>query len=89
VGLANELAEFGDPARAIDLVGPIVRERPSQPYGIVAAAHLALARAHERANDRRGAAAEYRAAIETAPRDDPEGVRSSARTALARLPSAR
>jgi hypothetical protein len=89
VGLSSELNEIGETARAIDLVGPIVVDRPSAPYGIVSAAQLALARAREHAGDRRAASSAYAAAIAEAPHDDPEGVRSAARAALARVQSAR
>jgi hypothetical protein len=89
VGLAGELSETGETSRAVDLAAPIIRDRPSEPYGIVSAAHLVLARAHERAGDRAAARSEYTGAIDSAPRDDPEGVRAAARAGLARVQTAR
>ncbi len=89
VGLAGELTETGDPTRAIALLTPLIDARPSAPYGILALAHLALGDAYAAARDRQKALASYERALDTAPHDDPDGVRSRARDGRARVRSGR
>lgn len=89
VGLAAEATEVGEPSRAIALLEPLIDARPSAPYGIVALAHLALGDAYAAARDRQKALASYERAITTAPRDDPDNVRSRARDGRTRVRSGR
>lgn len=84
IGLASESTELGQPQRAIDLLTPLLRARPTAPYGAIALAELALGDAHTRAGDRRAAIDAYMRAISAAPADDPDGVRTHAREGLAR-----
>lgn len=89
VGAATEATELGDPSRAIALLEPLIAARPTAPYGIVALAHLALGDAYAAARNRPQALASYERALTTAPRDDPDSVRSRARDGRARVRSAR
>ncbi len=85
IGLAAESTELAQPQRAVDLLTPIVRSRPSAPYGVVSLAGVALGDAHARAGNLSSALEAYTHAIEDAPRDDPDGVRARARDAIARV----
>jgi tetratricopeptide (TPR) repeat protein len=89
VGLAMEATEIGEASRAIALLEPLIAARPAAPYGIVSLAHLALGDAYAAARNRPQALASYERAIATAPRDDPDNVRSRARDGRARARSAR
>ncbi len=89
VGLAAEAVELGEASRAIALLEPLVEARPIAPYGVVALAHLTLGDAYAAARDRQKALASYERALATAPRDDPDNVRSRARDGRARVRSAR
>ena len=89
VGLASEATELGQPSRAITLLEPLIAARPVAPYGIVSLAHLALGDAYAAAHARQQALASYERALATAPRDDPDNVRSRARDGRARVRSAR
>lgn len=89
VGLAAEAVELGEPSRAIALLAPLVEARPSAPYGVLALAHATLGDAYIAARDRQNALASYERALATAPRDDPDNVRSRARDGRSRARSAR
>jgi tetratricopeptide (TPR) repeat protein len=89
VGLASELIELSQPARAIEVLNPVIAMHPAAPYGIVALAQLTMGDALARAGDRDRAAAAYANAIANAPRDDPDAIRARARAAVARVRSAR
>lgn len=89
VGLAAEAIELGEPARATALLDPLLERRPVAPYGIAALASLTLGDAHLAAGDRQKALAAYDRALATAPRDDPDDVRSKARAGRARARSGR
>ena len=89
VGAATEATELGDPLRAVALLEPLIAARPAAPYGIVALAHLALGDAYAAARNRPQALASYERALTTAPRDDPDNVRSRARDGRTRARSAR
>src|SRR5438477_4633449 len=84
LGLAQELIALSQARRAIDLVTPIIASHPTSPYGAEALAHFLLGRAHDQLNDRDRATIEWRAAIGSAPSDDPDEIRSRARAAIAR-----
>ena len=85
IGLAAESTELAQPERAVDLLTPIMRSRPSVPYGVVSLAGVALGDALARAGNRSGALDAYTQAIEDAPPDDPDGVRARAREGIARV----
>lgn len=85
LALAEELIATSQEARAIDLLATVADARPPAPYGADALAHFSLGRAQERLGDRARAVIEWRAAIATAPSDDPDNIRSRARSALARV----
>jgi len=83
IGLAQELVATSQASRAIDLLAPMIDSHPSAPYGAGALVHFARGRAYERLGDRDRAAIEWRQAIAIAPSDDPDAIRSRARSALA------
>ena len=89
VGLAAEEIELAAPARAIDLLSPVIRARSAEPYGVLALAFLTRGDAYAAIGDRENAIASYTSAIENAPSDDPDRVRTRARDALARVRSKR
>ena len=89
VGLAAEEIELAAPARAIDLLSPVIRARSAEPYGVLALAFLTRGDAYAAIGDRENAIASYTSAIENAPSDDPDRVRTRARDALARMRSKR
>jgi tetratricopeptide (TPR) repeat protein len=87
IGLAGELNELSQPARALTIVDPVIRSTGSAPYGARALAQIARGDALAALGDRSQARAAYDDAIVSAPRDDPDDVRTRARHALARLGS--
>jgi tetratricopeptide (TPR) repeat protein len=89
VGLAAESIELSAPARAIDLLDPIVRARPGEPYGVLALAYLTQGEAFAALGDRDRALASFAHAIDSAPHDDPEQIRARARAAAAKVRSRR
>jgi tetratricopeptide (TPR) repeat protein len=84
IGLAQELVATSQPARAIDLLAPVKDSGAPAPYGADALVHFGLGRAYERLGDRDRAVSEWRRAIATAPSDDPDDIRSRARSAISR-----
>ena len=84
IGLAAELVATAQPQRAVDLLAPVTNAHPAAPYGAEALGHFVLGRAHDAVNDRERAVIEWRRAIAIAPSDDPDNIRSRARTAIAR-----
>jgi hypothetical protein len=84
IGLAQQFLQLSDVRRAIELLRSTADSHPAAPYGAEATAHFLLGRAYEAIGDRDRAASEWRNAITTAPRDDPDDIRSRARAALAR-----
>lgn len=84
LGLAAELVELSQTARAIDQLAEVVAMRPSEPYGARASAHVQLGEAYDRLGKRDLAVAAYEAALALAPDDDPARVRARARTGLRR-----
>jgi tetratricopeptide (TPR) repeat protein len=89
VGLAHELIELAEPSRAIDLLDTVIRTSPTEPHGVLALAHLTRGDAYAQRGDRADAIAAYSRAVASAPRDDPDGLRTRARTALANARSSR
>lgn len=83
VGLAAELVELSQARRAIELIDPLFRARPSEPYGALALAQLTLGDARASLGDRSAAIAAYARALDSAPLDDPDNVRDRARAGLA------
>ena len=83
VGLAAELVELSQARRAIELIDPLFRARPSEPYGALALAQLTLGDARASLGDRSAAIAAYARALDSAPLDDPDHVRDRARAGLA------
>jgi tetratricopeptide (TPR) repeat protein len=89
VGLAAELIELSAPARAIELLDPIVRARPTEPYGVLALAYLTQGEAYEALRNRSAALDSFSRALDNVPRDDPEQLRARVRAAAARVRSQR
>lgn len=84
IGLAAEFIATAQASRAIDLLAPLTDTHPAAPYGAEALVHFVRGRAYDAVNDRDRAAIEWRRAIAIAPADDPDNIRSRARTAIAR-----
>ena len=74
-----------EPARAVDLVAPVIAARATAPYGALARAWFVTGRAHAALGDRARARSAFTSAIDNAPRDDPERIRTRARDALAQM----
>ena len=89
VGLAGEEIELAAPATAIDLLAPVIRARSAEPYGVLALAFLTRGDAYAAIGDRENAIASYTSALENAPNDDPDRVRTRAHDGLARVRSRR
>ena len=89
VGLARELVDLTQPRQALEVLDPVLRARPSAPYGITAEASLTRGDALALLGDRSSAASAYAQAIADAPRDDPDGVRKRARAGQSALRSRR
>lgn len=89
VGLARELVDLSQPRQALAALDPVLRSRPSAPYGITAEASLTRGDALAALGDRTGAASAYAQAIADAPRDDPAGIRRRAREGQSGLRSRR
>jgi tetratricopeptide (TPR) repeat protein len=79
IGAAKSLIALAQPDRAVAMLAPVIETSPTAPYGAAALAQLMLGRAHERLGDREKARAALRAAIASAPADDPDDIRSRAR----------
>lgn len=89
VGLARELVDLSQPRQALATLDPVLRARPSAPYGITAEASLTRGDALAAIGDRTGASSAYTQAIADAPRDDPAGIRRRAREGQSGLRSRR
>jgi tetratricopeptide (TPR) repeat protein len=89
VGLAAELIELSEAPRALELLDPVIRSRASEPYGVLALAQLTLGDAYASLGERAQAIDAYARAVEAAPPDDPDALRSRARSATARARSRR
>lgn len=87
IGLGGELTELSQPARALTILDPVLHRPAAAPYGARALAQIARGDALTALGDRSQARAAYNDAISSAPRDDPDDVRTRARRALARLGS--
>ena len=85
IGLAAESTELSQPQRAIDLLTPLLRSRPTAPYGVVSLADVTLGDAYARADNRPAAIDAYTRASSDAPQDDPDSVRTRAREGVARM----
>jgi len=84
LGAAAQFDALAESDRAIDELRIVIERRPAVPYGAVARAQLELGRVSDRLGWRDQAAAAYRAAIASAPADDPRDVRRAAREGLSR-----
>ncbi len=85
--MATELTALGRIDAAITVLRAVVAAAPTAPYSALARAHLALGTLYDRTDRRALAAQAYRAAIATAPADDPYDIRDHARDALAHEPA--
>ena len=85
IGAAEALVALSQPDRAIMMLAPVIETPPTAPYGAAALAQLMLGHAYERLGDHERARTALRAAIASAPADDPDDIRSRARVALARI----
>ena len=86
LGIALRLDGFAETDTAIEELQAIVESRTSAPYGATALARYRLGAAFDRMGWRDRAVASYKAAIASAPADDPDEVRTKARDAIARTP---
>jgi tetratricopeptide (TPR) repeat protein len=86
LGIALRLDGFAETDAAIEQLQAIVDARPVAPYGATALARYRLGAAFDRMGWRDRAVAAYKAAVASAPADDPDGVRARARDAMARGP---
>ncbi len=89
IGAASRLDVFGETDAAIDQLQAVVDARPAAPYGAAALAQYRLGAACDRMGWRDRAVAAYKAAIASAPPDDPNDVGAQARDAIARRPDPR
>lgn len=89
LGMAEHLDALFETDAAIDQLQAVVAAKPAAPYGALALAHYRLGAALDRMGWRERAVAAYRAAIASAPADDPGDVRGQAREAVARRPDAK
>ena len=87
LGLSAALTASGDATAALAAVAPVIDARSQAPYGALAEAHLAAARAHAALGDRTRAFAALDQAAATAPRDDPQSINARARALRSRLRS--
>jgi tetratricopeptide (TPR) repeat protein len=85
IGAAESLVALSQPDRAIIMLAPVIETSPTAPYGAAALAQLILGRAYERLGVHEKARTALRAAIASAPADDPDDIRSRARVVLARV----
>jgi tetratricopeptide (TPR) repeat protein len=84
--MAVRLDGFAETDAAIEQLQAVVDAQPRAPYGATALARYRLGAAFDRMGWRDRAVAAYKAAIASAPADDPDGVRTKARDAIARGP---
>jgi tetratricopeptide (TPR) repeat protein len=84
LGAAERLDALYETDRALELVGAVIRDEPTAPYGALAHAHLLRGRFEARMGRRAQALAAYRAALAAAPPRDPAGVAEAARDGLRR-----
>jgi tetratricopeptide (TPR) repeat protein len=82
LGAAAQLDALAESDRAIDELRIVIERRPAVPYGAVAQAQLELGRVSDRVGWRDQAVAAYRAAIASAPADDPRNIRRAAQEGL-------
>jgi tetratricopeptide (TPR) repeat protein len=86
LGAAAQFDALAESDRAIDELRVVIERRPAAPYGAVAQAQLDLGRASDRLGWRDQAVAAYRAAIVSAPADDPRHIRRAAQEGLSHPP---
>ncbi len=89
LGLADQLNELAESDLAVDALAPLVAAKPAAPYGALARAWYLTGLADDRLGRRDAAVAAYRSAIAAVPADDPDNLRSLARTRLSRAPDSR
>jgi tetratricopeptide (TPR) repeat protein len=89
VGLAAEQIELSAAGAAIAMLEPVIRERSREPYGVQALAHLTRGDAYVAIGELQHALSSYSQAIDTAPNDDPDRIRTRARDGIARARSRR
>jgi tetratricopeptide (TPR) repeat protein len=87
LGIAVRLDAFAETDAAIEQLQAVVAAQPVAPYGAMALARYLLGAAFDRMGWRDRAVAAYKAAIASAPADDPGSVRTKARDAIARGPN--
>lgn len=89
VGLADQLNEMSESDRALEALAPVIAARPAAPYGALARAWYLTGLADDRMGQRDAALKAYQAALEAVPPDDPDNLRSLARTRQAHTPEPR
>jgi tetratricopeptide (TPR) repeat protein len=78
LGVARHLDTLYQTDEAIEQLRAVIDARPSQPYGSLASAWMALGEAEDRLGDRDAALTAYRAAMATAPSPDAHNIRQHA-----------
>ncbi len=89
IGMAAELDALYETDSAIEQLRIVAGANPAAPYGSAALAQYLLGAACDRMGDRDQAVAAYRAALASAPLDDPDNVRTLAREGIRRRPDGR
>jgi tetratricopeptide (TPR) repeat protein len=87
--MAESLDALFETDYAIEQLRIVTSSPRSEPYGVTARAYIELGEASDRLGRREEAVEAYRAAIASAPADDPDKVRSRANERLRRRPDAR
>src|SRR6266851_1188718 len=89
LGLASELIDLSQPGQAVEQLQIVIAMRPLEPYSAQALAQLELGSAYDHLGQRTLAVAAYKAAMSSAPSNDPLQVRRRARAALGEKPIGR
>ncbi len=89
IGMAAQLDALFETDHAVEQLRVVAESNPTAPYGALPLAQQRLGAAYDRMGLRDQAVASYRAALASAPADDPAGVRTLAREGLRRKPDAR
>lgn len=88
LGIARLLDALDETDAALEYVQPVIDEKPSRPFGALAAAYLAQGEGEDRLGHRDRAVAAYRLAVAAAPSPDDAGVRERASDRLRHAPDA-
>jgi hypothetical protein len=87
LGIAEILDALHQTDHAVEQLQALVTLKPTAPYSSLALAYLRLGEAQDRMGARQAAVSAYRAAIASAPADDPYDIRALAKDRQRRAPS--